>query len=111
MGNRSNTNAVYVPRIHIFIPVVGAEQETCYCRVKASKTGLFGKQVFVCVQILIELVEDQFFKNSRKYRENRFRPVVRPIISLSTFENRGNPSNFPRIWKNRRSNTTVEMGN
>ena len=88
-----------ISRIHILIPVVGAGQETCYCRVKASKTGLFGKQVFVCVQVLIELVEDQFFKDSRKQRENRYRPVIRLIISLSTFENRGNPCNFPRIWK------------
>ena len=61
----------------VSIPVVGAGQETCYYRVKASKTGLFGKQVFVCVQVLIELVEDQFFKDSRKHRENRYRPVVR----------------------------------
>ena len=43
------------------IPVVGAGQESCYYRVKASKTGLFGEQVFVCVQVSIELVEDQRF--------------------------------------------------
>ena len=51
------------PRIYIFVPVIGAGQETCYYRVKASKSGLFGKQVFVCVQVLIKLVEDQFSKN------------------------------------------------
>ena len=50
--------------------------------------------MFVCVQVLIDLVEDQLFKDSRKHRENRYRPVIRLIISLSTFENRGNPSNF-----------------
>ena len=29
--------------------------------------------MFVCVQVLIELVEDQFFKDSRKQRESRYR--------------------------------------
>ena len=31
---------------------------------KDAKNRLFGKQVFVCVQVLMKLVEDQFFKNS-----------------------------------------------
>ena len=78
-----NTNAVFFP-VSIFLYQSLVQDRRLF------ETGLFGKQLFVCVQVLIELVEDQFFKDSRKHRENRYRPVIRLIISLSTFENRGN---------------------
>ena len=75
-----------ISRIHFFEAVVGAGQETWYYRVEASKSGLFRKQVFACVQVFIELVEDQFFKNSRNDMENRYWPAIRPIISLTTLK-------------------------
>ena len=70
-----------ISRINIFIPVFGARKETCYYRVKASKTGLFRKQVLVCVQVLVELpvpwVPEPTNNKKKKIRKERKLALVK----------------------------------
>ena len=53
----------------------------------------------ISVKVVIKIIINQLFKNPGNKRKYSNRSILRSIVSLNTFENGGNSSNFLATWE------------